>query len=52
MPAESQAQRAYLYARFGKAWVQRHGFNNKGKLPPRVTAQTRANAIVQRLKGT
>jgi hypothetical protein len=33
MPAVSQAQRAYLYMKFGPAWVKRHHFNNRGKLP-------------------
>ena len=36
MPARSQAQREYLYARFGAAWVKRHHFDNPGKLPKRV----------------
>lgn len=36
MPAKSQAQRAYLYAHFGPAWVKKHHFDNKGKLPRRV----------------
>lgn len=36
MPARSQAQRAYLYAKFGKAWVEAHHFDNPGKLPARV----------------
>jgi hypothetical protein len=36
MPARSQAQRRFIYARFGKAWAKRHHFNNKGKLPSRV----------------
>lgn len=36
MPAMSQAQRAYLNARFGHAWVKAHGFDNKGKLPGHV----------------
>lgn len=36
MPAESQAQRAFLYATKGAAWVKRHGFDNKGKLPEHV----------------
>jgi hypothetical protein len=36
MPARSQAQRAYLNAKFGHEWVRRHGFDNKGKLPARV----------------
>lgn len=33
MPAKSQAQRAYLNAKFGHAWVKRHHFDNAGKLP-------------------
>jgi hypothetical protein len=34
MPAQSEAQRRYLNMRFGHAWVKKHGFDNKGKLPP------------------
>ena len=33
MPAVSQAQRGFLYSKFGAAWVKLHHFNNKGKLP-------------------
>jgi hypothetical protein len=33
MPAKSQAQRAYLNAKFGHDWVKRHHFDNKGTLP-------------------
>lgn len=36
MPAKSQAQRAYLNAKFGHAWVKKHHFDNPGKLPARV----------------
>jgi hypothetical protein len=36
MPAKSQAQRVYLYANKGAAWVKEHGYDNKGKLPKRV----------------
>jgi hypothetical protein len=36
MPAKSQAQRGYLAAHFGVAWMKKHGFANKGKLPARV----------------
>ncbi len=36
MPAKSQAQRKFLNATKGHAWVKRHGFDNKGKLPARV----------------
>jgi len=34
MPAQSEAQRRYLNMRFGHKWVKRHGYDNKGKLPP------------------
>jgi N-acetylglutamate synthase-like GNAT family acetyltransferase len=47
MPAESQAQRAYLNSHFGHAWVKKHGFDNKGKLPEHVAksrARTKAAA--------
>lgn len=36
MPARSEAQRRYLNARFGHAWVKAHGFDNRGRLPARV----------------
>ena len=36
MPAESQAQREFLNATKGHAWVKAHGFDNKGKLPAHV----------------
>jgi hypothetical protein len=36
VPAKSQAQREYLNAHFGHAWVVKHGFDNKGKLPDHV----------------
>lgn len=36
MPAKSQKQRGFIYARFGAAWAKRHHFNNKGKLPKRA----------------
>lgn len=36
MPAVSQAQRAKLYATKGEAWVKKHHFDNKGKLPEHV----------------
>lgn len=39
MPAVSQAQRAYLNAKFGHDWVKAHGFDNKGKLPMHVVHQ-------------
>jgi hypothetical protein len=39
MPAKSQSQRELLNARFGHAWVKRHHFDNKGKLPKHVTSE-------------
>jgi len=36
MPAVSQAQRGYLNARFGHAWVKANHFDNSGKLPSHV----------------
>lgn len=36
MPAVSQAQRAFLFATKGAAWVKAHHFDNKGPLPARV----------------
>lgn len=36
MPARSSAQRRYLNAKFGHAWVKEHHFDNKGKLPEHV----------------
>jgi hypothetical protein len=36
MPAKSEAQRRLLYSKFGAAWVKRHHFDNKGKLPEHV----------------
>ncbi len=36
MPAKSEAQRKALNAKFGHAWVVKHGFANKGKLPARL----------------
>lgn len=41
MPARSQAQRQFLHARFGHAWVKRHHFDNRGKLPKRVKRKRR-----------
>lgn len=36
MPARSEAQRRFLYARFGAAWVRAHHFDNPGPLPKRL----------------
>ncbi len=49
MPAKSEAQRHYLYATFGSAWVHRHGYANKGKLPAHV--RKRHGRVLSALKG-
>lgn len=41
MPAKSQKQRAFLNMKKGHAWVKRHGFANKGKLPTRAKKKGR-----------
>lgn len=41
MPAKSQAQRAYLNAKFGHDWVKEHHFDNAGKLPEHVREKKR-----------
>jgi hypothetical protein len=46
MPAKSEAQRRYLYAKFGEAWVKKHHFDNKGKLPTHVSGKDK---LVHRL---
>ena len=46
MPAKSQAQRAYLNAKFGHAWVKEHHFDNKGKLPKHVGKKAKKSAHV------
>lgn len=46
MPARSEAQRRYLNARFGHAWVRRHHFANTGKLHARKSMI--ANALKRR----
>lgn len=45
MPAVSQAQRAYLNAKFGHAWVKKHGFDNPGKLPRHVKKKRRRGRV-------
>lgn len=50
MPAKSQAQRAYLNAKFGHAWVKAHGFDNKGRLPAHVKRKRRRR-LLKALKG-
>ena len=51
MPAKSQAQRAYLNAKFGHAWVKAHHFDNPGKLPARVGKKKKAKRKRKRKGG-
>ena len=44
MPAKSQAQRGFLYATKGAAWVSKHHFNNTGKLPAYAKAKKPSKA--------
>jgi hypothetical protein len=45
MPAKSQAQRAYIFQKFGKTWAEKHHFANKGQLPAKVkSAQPKPKA--------
>ena len=39
MPAKSEAQRRFLFWKFGPRWVKKHHFNNKGKLPKRLESR-------------
>lgn len=48
MPAKSQAQRAYLNMKFGHAWVKKHHFDNKGKLPKHVRRRKKLVNIMMR----
>lgn len=48
MPAVSQAQREYLNARFGHAWVVKHGFDNKGRLPMHVKKRRKQGGTANR----
>jgi len=43
MPAESQAQRGFIFAKFGPAWAKEHHFDNPGKLPAYAHARGSAN---------
>jgi hypothetical protein len=45
MPAQSQKQRAFLYATKGPAWVKKHHFDNPGKLPEYKNKKLRKAAI-------
>lgn len=44
MPAVSDAQRRYLNARFGHAWVKKHHFDNEGPLPEHAPDKSRGHA--------
>jgi RNA 3'-terminal phosphate cyclase len=50
MPAKSQAQREALNAKFGHAWVKRHHFGNKGKLPEHVGREKAVKNAKKNLK--
>ena len=50
MPAVSEAQRRALNAKFGHAWVKRHGFDNKGKLPAHVNRKAAKRRIRRKHK--
>jgi hypothetical protein len=49
MPAVSQAQRRFLNARFGHAWVRQHHFDNKGRLPAYAKTHDKRKAALARL---
>jgi hypothetical protein len=38
MPAQSEAQRKWVYGVKGKAWAEAHHFDNAGELPKRAKA--------------
>jgi hypothetical protein len=37
MPSKSEAQRKFLFWKFGAGWMKRHHFDNPGKLPEHVS---------------
>ena len=49
MPAVSEAQRRFLNAKFGHAWVVKHGFDNPGPLPAHAS-HALAKAAAKRRK--
>lgn len=51
MPAKSQAQRAYLFATKGPAWVKEHHFDNKGKLPDHVATKAKLRSAIKKHLG-
>lgn len=44
MPAKSEAQRRFLNHAFGHLWVKEHGFDNRGKLPAKLTPKRKKPA--------
>jgi hypothetical protein len=50
MPAKSQAQRAFIYQKFGKAFAEKHHFDNPGKLPKHA-ASPKASQHKRQSKG-
>jgi hypothetical protein len=50
MPAKSEAQRKLLNAKFGHAWVKKHHFDNKGKLPAHVKPKAKAKPKARKAK--
>lgn len=50
MPAKSEAQRRYLNARFGHAWVMAHHFDNSGRLPERMNPIQNGREVVKKAK--
>jgi hypothetical protein len=50
MPARSQAQRGYLAAKFGPAWMRKHHFDNKGELPQHAGKQGARREALRRMR--
>jgi hypothetical protein len=50
MPAVSQAQRGYLAAKFGPAWMRKHHFDNKGQLPQHVGKGAARREALRRMR--
>jgi hypothetical protein len=49
MPATSQAQRGFLAHKFGPAWMKKHHFDNKGKLPAHVKNRRKTKMLNHQL---
>jgi hypothetical protein len=50
MPAVSEAQRRYLFSKFGAGWVKAHHFDNPGKLPLHVRRAATRQAYRKRVR--